>query len=180
MKKHSGCDGMMDCENSIADIKYLESTKTKIINTCAPYELFKNFKYNKDTNKLEAIISTDKNITAKERQYQAFFNIHKNMFLENETDDEFITRIAEFHLIKIGCEWCSKNDDLVIDHKHIVSSIYGDKHLGLYRGPLCFSCNKIESICKTKSLENGKKNYLQTHKYGPETIEYIIKHWYSS
>ena len=185
VKNRYGCDDMMDCEKNVNDNE-IDDTKIKIINTCSPYDLFKKFYYDTNKNKLLEITTTkiSSNSTARDRQRDAFFEIHKlkdatHFIDKNETNDQFLTRLAKYHLSRMGCEWCTKEDNCVIDHKHIVSSIYNDKHLGTYRGPLCESCNKIENVCKKKQSISEKKTYLKAHSYGPETIEYILLKWYS-
>jgi hypothetical protein len=52
LKTAPGCDNKMDYER-LADPEKKDETKNKIIDTCAPYSLFKNYFYNSETNKLE-------------------------------------------------------------------------------------------------------------------------------
>ena len=178
MKTAPGCDGKMDYENPYIDINELNKIKIKLVDVCAPYNLFKNFYYDKVTDSLKDNINlNDIENTGKKRQKKAFLDIHKKYFnKEFQTIEELLDIIGKWHLSRIGCEWCGNNENLVIDHKHCVSSIYGNDHLGIYRGQLCKSCNSIESNVKNAK---DKIKYLESKFYGPETIKYIIDNWYS-
>ena len=176
MKAAPGFDGKMDYEKSInIDINDLNKLKNKLIDVCAPYDLFKNFYYDIDSDKLIEKVSNES--TARYTQKKAFFDIHKKYFINKdfETIEKLLEIITNYHLSRLGCDWCGNNENLVVDHKHCISSIYGNQHLGIYRGQLCKSCNTIESILKN---EKNKLKYLLSKSYGPETCDYIINNWY--
>lgn len=178
MKTAPGCDEKMDYENSYIDLVELDKIKIKLIDVCAPYNLFKNFYYDPICDTLKKNLLSEKESTAKKRQKQAFFEIHKKYFKNKDFQniEELLDIIGKWHLSRIGCEWCGNIENLVIDHKHCVSSIYGNDHLGIYRGQLCKSCNSIESNLKNAK---DKEKYLESKEYGPETIKYIINNWYN-
>jgi hypothetical protein len=177
LKCSNGLDNTMDIETKIDETK-IEHLKNKIIDVCAPYELFKNFYYDKDENKLKNLdnVNNKKKQTARSRQREAFFNIHnKNNTFKNI--EELLDLLVISHLSVYGCEWCSTKENLIIDHHHEISSIYGNSHLGKYRGCLCKSCNAIEATLKKLDI-NEKKKYLENKMFGPETIKFILRNWY--
>ena len=91
VKKSYGCDDMMDCEKNVNDNE-IDDTKIKIINTCSPYDLFKKFYYDTNKNKLLEITTTkiSSNSTARDRQRDAFFEIHNNIFVIYEYFEGFV------------------------------------------------------------------------------------------
>lgn len=51
------------------------------------------------------------------------------------------------HLTKNYCHWCrDERKKTVIEHQHI----YGNA--GVYRGALCYRCNRLEGIMKNKNI----------------------------
>lgn len=177
MKKCAfGCDNKMDCEKIfIPTSKEIEILKNKIIDRCTPYCLFKNYYYNPEINQLEKIKYITKE-TAKDRQKNAFFEIHKKHYPGLDFN-QILDSIVNWHMSRVGCEWCGCTQNPVIDHVHEISSVYEDCHIGMYRGLLCSSCNSIEKFCKN---HEDKKKYLEKKNYGPETIDFILKKWYNS